>query len=584
MRAARVERSRDSPGEAKQRLKPALGYNMRLGRFLAVALIFALPFEANGQRPDSAVVRRLAERAQVRFERIRKLNLPQRYIGRTDQCDSRIGRFCHWNSPDDTLPAKESRNVVRGRLALLHTLDTLSRRSPRDGWITGQRIRYLLETGDDSTAVRVAASCGAEVWWCDALRGLTLHEAGAGAASDSAFARALAAMPSGERCRWTDMSPLLDASQKKRYGKIGCGSNEEVAERLWWLADAFFSVPGNDRKSEHFARHTMAKILEPARIVYNISWANDIREMIVRYGWARFWTQGSGTHSNPYGGAVSGHEASPNYHFIPASLSLDSLHEVSFDLDEETSPERYAPVVARRLTEVSPQVALFRRSDSVLVVAAFDVSKRTPLDTATVASALVLAPDEKSAVTAVGDSSRGALTALIDGRPHVLSLEVISSRTGHAAWSRDGVWLPAKRAGEPSVSDILLFDPGSSEVRDLPQAVATALPGTDVARGRVGLYWEIYGLARADSALPVKVMLTPVGRNVLRRIGESIGLTERASPLNIGWRDTPGLGSISPRSIVLDLSLVPRGRYEVKVQVEPVGRGAVASTKLIETR
>ena len=584
MRAARVERSRYSIGEAKQRLKPALGYWMRLRTFFALALIFALPFDANGQRSDSAVVRRLAERAQVRFERIRKLNLPQRHIGRTDQCDARIGRFCHWNSEDDTIPAKESRNVVRERQSLLRTLDSLSQRSPRDGWITGQRIRYLLETGDDSTAVKVASACRAERWWCDALQGLTLHEAGSGAESDSAFARALAAMPAGERCRWTDMKPLLDASQKKRYGKVGCGENENVAERIWWLADAFFSVPGNDRRSEHFARHTMAKILEPARIVYNISWANDIREMIVRYGWARYWTQGSGTYMDPEGGPVSGHEATPNYHFIPASLSLDSLHEVSFDLDEETSPERYAPVVAKRVTEVSPQVALFRRADSVLVVAAFDLSKRKPFDTATVASALVLASNEKSAVTAVGHSSRGALTALIDGRPHVLSLEVISSRTGHAAWSRDGVWLPAKRAGEPSVSDILLFNPVASDVRELPEAVATALPGTEVGRGRVGLYWEIYGLARADSALPVKVMLTPIGRNVLRRIGESIGLTERASPLNIGWRDTPGLGSVSPRSIVLDLSLVPRGRHEVKVQVEPSGRAAVASTRVIEIR
>ena len=50
------------------------------------------------------------------------------------------------------------------------------------------------------------------------------------------------------------------------------------------------------------------------------------------------------------------------------------------------------------------------------------------------------------------------------------------------------------------------------------------------------------------------------------------------------WRDTPGLGSISPRSIILDLSLVPRGRYEVKVQVEPSGRSAVASTRIIEIR
>lgn len=319
--------------------------------FLAIALAAPLAGSAQ-QKTDSAAVRQLAERAQVRFERIRKLNLPSRQSGRPDRCDANIGRFCQWNSNDDTVTAKEKRAVTRARTALLATLDSLSRRSPHDGWITGQRIRYLFETGDDSTAVKVAQSCQTTGWWCDALRGLTYHEAGSGAASDSAFARALAAMPEAERCRWTDMTPLLDREQRKRYGSVGCGMNAEAAGRLWWLADPFLSVAGNDRQAEHYSRHTMAKILEPTRIVYNLSWANDLREMIVRYGWARYWTQGPGTSMDPTGGLISGHEATPNYHFIPVSMSLDSLHEIAFDLDEKRSVERYAPIAANRLRDI----------------------------------------------------------------------------------------------------------------------------------------------------------------------------------------------------------------------------------------
>ncbi len=551
---------------------------------LSILLFVTLAPAGGAQTGDSTAIRRVAERAQVRFERIRKLNLPQRYTGRRDECDARIGRFCHWNSAEDTIPAKDSRQVVKARAALLATLDALSKRSPRDGWITGQRIRYLLETGDDSTALRVAAECRASAWWCDALRGLTFHEAGEGRAADEAFAHAVAAMPEKDRCRWTDMAPLLDPSQKKRYGKVGCGKNEEIAERLWWLADPFLSVPGNDRKAEHFARHTMAKILEPARIVYGISWANDIHEMIVRYGWARYWTQGSGTHVDPWGGSVSGHEATPNYHFIPASLPLDSLHEIDFDLDEEASPERYAPVVANRLTDIAPQIALFRRGDSALVVAAFDVSRRKPFDTAAVKSALVVAPDEKSAVIDWGASPKGALTATVDARPHVVSVEVLTTGQRHAAWSREGVWLPARNAGEASVSDILLFAPGAAEVRDLEQALPTALPGNEVTRGKTGFYWEIYGLAVADSALPVSLQLTPINRNALRRLGESIGLVNRATPLNIGWRDSPGHGAVSARSVVLDLSLIPRGRYELRVEVKPAGRDPAVSSRTIDVR
>jgi hypothetical protein len=542
------------------------------------------PSLASAQSNDSATVRRQAERAQIRFERIRRLDLPQRWTGRRDECDARIGRFCHWNSEDDTIPAKDSRNVTKARLSLLATLDSLAKRSPRDGWITGQRIRYLLETENDSAAVRVASECRAAAWWCSALQGLALHEAGQGAKADEAFARAIAAMPAKDRCQWTDMTLLLDASQKKRYGRVGCGRNEDIAARLWWLADPFLSIPGNDRQAEHYARHAMARILEPARIVYGISWAKDIHEMIVRYGWARYWTQGPGNHLDPWGGSISGHEATPNYHFIPASLPLDSLHEVAFDLDEEASPERYAPVRANRLTDLDPQIAVFRRGDSSRVVVAFDVSRRPPFDTSTVSAALVLAPDETTSVVASARSPRGALSTTIDARPHVLSLEILTDSTRHAAWHRGGVWQPPLRSGEVEVSDILLFQPAASEVSDLGDAISSALPGNELTRAKVGAYWEIYGLAAGDSALPVSLQLIPVGRNTLRRIGESIGLATRATPINIRWSESPATGAISSRSVVLDLSLIPRGRYELRVEVKPSKKPAASSSRTVEIR
>lgn len=551
-------------------------------KLAALALLLAVSHVSWAQSSaDSAATRRAAERAQVRFERIRKLNLPKQYSGRRDECDARIGRFCHWNSEDDTVPAKESRTLVRARAALLSNLEDLSRRSPRDGWITAQRIRYLLEIRNDSTAVKVASECRATAWWCDALRGLTLHEAGAGAGADSAFDRALRAMPERERCRWTDMSVLLTPAQKKLYGKVGCGQNEAVASTLWWLADPFHSVPGNDRRAEHFARHTMAKIQEPTRIAYDIAWANDLREMMVRFGWARFWTQGSGSMSDPYSGPISGHEATPNYAFLPVSLRLDSLHDIEFDLDADASAERYSPVLAKRVADISPQTALFRRGNSVLVVVAFDVSTRKPFDSASLRSALVVAPDEKNARVVEGLSPKGTLTATISDRPHVLSLEVLSVEKGHAAWHRTGVWLPSNAPGDVSVSDILLFEPGDIEVRQLDEALPTALPGNAVKRAKTGFYWEIYGLSAADSALPVSLALTPVGRGTIRRIGESIGLARRATPLNIAWRDTPGLGGISARSIVLDLSLVPRGRYDLTVGVQPKGKPPATSRRTI---
>jgi hypothetical protein len=550
--------------------------------FVILVILLTTGNASAQQRTDSVEARRSAMRAQATFEQIRRQNLPVRWVEAPRSCDAYIGRFCQWNSGDDTVAAKEPRVIRRARASLLKSLDGAAARSPRDGWITGQRVRYLLEARDDSGAVAVARSCTGTQWWCEALRGLTLHETGTSAGADSAFGLALSAMPTEERCRWTDMTPILDAAQKKRYGRVGCGRNDEIAARLWWLADPFLSIPGNDRQAEHFSRHTMARILAPARNAYNITWANDMRDMIVRYGWARYWTKGPGTTLEGTGGSISGHEATPNYHFIPASAALDSMHAIAFDLDQQRSPERYAPVIANRLADIAPQVALFRRGDSVQVVAAFDVSRVVPFDSARVTSSLVLAADEQSPSILTGQTPKGTFSETIDGRPHLMSLEVVSFDKRHAAWKRSGVWLPPASRGDIELSDVLLFEPAGTEVTDLSQALPGALPGYSLKRGKVGVYWELYGLARADSALPVSLTLTPVGRSTIRRIGESIGLAPRSSALNISWRDTPGAGVISTRSVVLDLSLIPRGKYQLRVEARPAGRPPASASRTIE--
>jgi hypothetical protein len=555
---------------------------------LALLFLSVLEPAAAGaqQKTDSVNARRRAVGAQARFEMVRRQNLPTGYSSPAGACDARIGRFCQWNSGDDTIVAKESKVVQRARRALLATLDSAAKRSPRDGWITGQRVRYLLETGNDTAAVRVATECRAAEWWCAALEGLALQQGWNGTRPDSAFARALRTMPDAERCRWTDMTPLLDADQRKRFGKVGCGKNEDVAERLWWLADPFWSLAGNDRRTEHYARHTMAKILEPARNAYNLSWSNDMREMIVRYGWARRWTRGQGTFYDPSAGGVSGHEATPNYHFVPVSLSLDSVPNVSFDLDLDASAERYAPVIARRVFELDPQVAIFRRGDSSLVVAAYDVKDSHELDSTDVSAHLVIARDERSvAYEASADGRRGAMSVLVDPRPQLMSFEVISvdSKRG-AAWKRAPMRLAPFEPGSISMSDPLLFDPQEGEVADLDAAMRTALGSDAVSRGKLGIYWETYGLASADSAQPVSLTLTRVQQGTLRKIGESIGLTSRASPLTIRWNQTMSLGSITARSVVLDLSLIPKGRYSLKIKTGSGENPGASTLKLVDIR
>jgi hypothetical protein len=551
----------------------------RSARIVFLLALAASVAEAQ-QKRDSVEARRKASGAQARFELVRRQNLPRSNYGPAGSCDARIGRFCQWNNEDDTIEAKQPRAIKRAREVLIASLDSAAKKAPRDGWITGQRVRYLVEAKNDTAALRVARECQASQWWCDALEGLALHEGGHVAAADSAFARALQAMPATERCKWTNMTPILDYSLRGKYKRVGCGTNEKIAERLWWLADPFWSVPGNDRRTEHFARHTMSKIQEPARNAYNISWSSDLREMVVRYGWARFWTREPGTIYDPQNGPVSGHEATPNYHFVPVSLSTDTTVAVKFDLDLDGSAERYSPVIARRVFEIDPQVAVFRRGDSARVVVAYDVNLRKELDSMNMAGALVLARDERSPAYSSTDTAgrKGALTATVEPRPQIMSLEVIDTATRKAAaWKRSVLTIKPLKPHALALSDPLLFSPSDAEVADLEAAMNAALGSNTVKRGKVGIYWETYGLAKSDSAQPVSLTLTRVQVGTLRRLGESIGLASKSSPLTIRWNQVSIGSEIAARSVVLDLSLIPRGKYLLRI-----GAGTASSSRIVE--
>jgi hypothetical protein len=78
--------------------------------------------------------------------------------------------------------------------------------------------------------------------------------------------------------------------------------------------------------------------------------------------------------------------------------------------------------------------------------------------------------------------------------------------------------------------------------------------------------------------------MTRITENALRRIVESIGLARRAAPMSIAWRDTPPVAGIASRSVVLDLSLLPKGKYEIRLELKPAGSSPVVSARSIEIR
>jgi len=290
------------------------------------------------------------------------------------------------------------------------------------------------------------------------------------------------------------------------------------------------------------------------------------------------------------GGVISGHEAMPSYHFFPAVnrfYPITAIGSGSWSFKQWGSAERYAPKLVSEFVELAPQIALFRRGDSAQVVVAYDVSSDTAFRSVPVRSAVAFAQDERATpfILETG-GNRGSFVGIVDSAAHLVSLEILSAAKRKAARARQSVWLQPMAPGGISVSDVLLFDaPASGDVADLPTALLTARGSlTADSKKKLGLYWEIYGLAKADSAIPISLTLTRVTEGSLRRIAQSIGLGRRASPISIAWRESPSAGGIATRSVVLDLSLIPRGKYVLKLEAAPRGQGGATSSRVLDIR
>ena len=551
------------------------------------------------QRADSQAVLRAAHAAQAAFERTRRWHLPYAFGRSGGECEERIGRFCYWHDGGaDTTPPEEPRRIREARARLIAALDSAATRLPGDEWIAGQRVRYLVEDAQPAAALVAARSCRAAAWWCEALAGFALHAAGDFTGADTTFQAALRTMPVEERCRWTDISLLLDDELHRRYRRLGCKERGPIEARVWWLAQPLYLLPANDRRTEHFARMTMARLQEGTGTTYGLSWGADLRELLVRYGWPTYWTQ----ERSPSGGSggtqalVTGHEPSPSFNFLPAACALEDPVECRADewqVGARRPQERYAPPYAAAFVPLEHQAALFRRGDSALVVAAYDLRGDTLLMNLSLEAALVLARDERVAPVIRRETQalgRGVLVATAEWGPLLFSLELLAAKERRAARARYGLRPPEASGRQVSVSDLLLFDPPLSD--SLPRALPAVIPHTRgsarvLADWSLGLFWETYGLdpGGGDAVLTISVTVVQQSTNWLRRATESLGLVGRRTPVRLRWQERAELeGSVAARSLVLDLSSLSSGRYRIEVAVRGGAAGQEPATAAREIR
>ncbi len=541
---------------------------------------------------DTTTPEGMARLAQQRFEQFRRNNLPNARSGRPGQCDEQVGRFCYWY--DEKAPkAIELKVVTEARTSLVHLLDSLAHVVPYNRWIAGQRVRYLDESGRLDDALVAAQQCETDGWWCPALVAFAQHERGSYWAADSGFRAVQDRMAARERCQWRDISMLIDDDTRQAYRVLPCGAERAAFEdRVWWYAHTLYGLRGNDSRSEWNARQLMVRLYQDGPGTYQFGFDEDERELLLRFGWPRYWAKGPG---DPRGGGFSivTDEATPAYRYLPAGyvLSNPALSDSSqWRLHQPPVIGRYAPPYARRLLALEHQQAMFRRGDSALLVMAYDVSQVPGLGTAPHRRAAMVvtqgsqpAPRSTSRTDAPASGTMqvtGAWGALL------FSGEVWAPDSSVVARARYGVHPPYAVGTRVTVSDLLFFKPGGAPPTSVEEALPLALPTERVRAGApLGVYWEAYGTNPDGEPLSLTV-------TVVREVEETAGFLKRrqqltllreATPVSITVNDLSARGrTISTRSVTLDISTLKKGAYIVQLELGVQGQYPLRADHRIE--
>lgn len=552
-------------------------------------------------RVDSLRALRAAHRAQESFESVRRNYLPREYGVGSHRCDVRIGRWCVWNDEsNDRKAPPEAPRTIEARTRLLALLDTIGARIPGDEWIAAQRVRYLIEAKRYGDAVRAAEQCTAagSPYRCRAYAGVALHDSGAVAAADSAFAVALAAMPDSIHCRWTDISLLIDDDLADRYGHADCATRRAIEESFWSLTTPLY-LRDHDYRNEFFTRVTRTDMARDSRTPMGSPTESAFRETALRYGYDTWFVRDdppAGSMAEP---AVAGYrEGGSGFNFVPdyrVFLSPSSLSTDDWDLKLRSARTIYAPAYARRFRALARrQIALFKRGDSALVVAAYDASDDTLFARALIEAGLFTAAIDS---TRVGDARgsvergavpRGLLTTTAPWRPMIVSLELLDSASRTAARARYAV-TPPSASGRIGVSDLLIFTPqgDATQLHNLEAVLPLAVHDDRVSASQpVGVFWEAYGVRAEGERFDVALQIDRIKEGWRRRAAERLHLASPFSPVTVQWQEMPdGSSHVAARAMALDLSRLEPGRYEIRLTLTAKDElAAVATREIVVTR
>lgn len=529
---------------------------------------------------DSTRVLRLAHQAQANFESARRRLLPYESLNGGRGCDDAVGNYCL--RQQFTSPPNESPQIIAARTRLLVILDSLGTLLPGDRWIIGQRLRYLMEAGQPNTADSMAVTCAARSLvaatssWCLALVGYTAQQLGNYSRADAAFTSALERMPAQERCRWEDIGQLLGRSAAGPYRRVDCQARDTVTAGFWRLVQPLYLNSVNDLRTEILARITRLYIEQDTGTPMSDWWGSDDRTALLRYGIPLWYTRGE----IPRGEMrpqIAGFRREPAFNFFPDAHAFSSPGDLSvtdWDFASLLNTPTYAPLWAisfRRLADY--QVALFRRADSALVVAAYDIDDGSVSTATRRAGTFVAVVDRGGVLTPFGNTISQAgksvvATLMAPWRPMVVSLEVLNPSSGSAGRARFAPKLPSIES-RLSLSDLLLYTPWASAPKTLAEAVPRSLLALRAPMDRqIGVFWEAYGMRPQGEPVDYAVLVAPADESIFHRALVKLHVTDPERTVSVQWREVSSpVNGIASRGLTVDLSHLRPGRYFVRVSM-----------------
>ncbi len=544
------------------------------------------------------------------------------------------GQVCPlWVADEDIIPIDEGERIDfalpvarrpwirRSRDTVITRLAQAAQKFPGDGWVAGQRVRFLVDNADLDQAVSAARECSASEAWCAALLGYAHEQSGNFTSADSAFRRSVAAEFSATSgvCVDTTAFVLLAPGPRRAMRDRPCTEQRDVADKLWWLADPLWGEEGNERFAIHYSRRTSMLLRsafgEDERYVWRaVAGGEALQEAIMRYGWPTHTYWGGYSMDSamdvarqsvlmqpepPY---TSKEYAPDRVALVPAFTAIDSpfvakASDWPMERPDSISQEQWWPFEhlafpSRIATLDEGQSFMLRRDSTILYGIAIDdpIHMLQP-GVPSLPRLLLLASTSPASIQTVSDTLLPFGRSLRTGghlapEPQVLSIEVPGRVPREVAHRRRFGITPPPSLAQMSDTDVAVSDPvfvllsqrGASAPTD-PAMVREQMAGSLSLPRSVpfALYWESYGFAPGDT-VDVEIRISRRDEtSALRQLGAALGVADaKRDSVSIKWREPdPGRASQQipariptvTRAISVDLRNLEPGTYVFLVEM-----------------